>query len=125
MVGKESILVSADNCGIIYARCINLSSSLNLNEFTLSSVVRTVPKILDFSKPLKKKNYLGLVISLKKITMRPQGVWLRFNKNRILNLNDSYKFLGTRVYGPLCREIRSPQNRSRYKKIISYSRVSI
>jgi len=125
MVGKETILISCDNSGIIYTRCINLSSSLNLNEVKLAGVVRTMPKILDYSKPLRKKPYLSLILSLKKIIRRPQGVWLRFNKNRVLNLNDAYKFLGTRVKGPICREIRSPSNRVRYRKIIHYSRITI
>ena len=125
MVNKETILSSADNSGVIYAKCINLSSSLNLNEFKLSSVITIMPKILDFSKPFKKKKYLGLVISLKKITRRPQGIWLRYHANRILLLNEVYKFLGTRVYGPICREIRTKKNKIRYKKIISYSRVTI
>lgn len=74
MVGKEMVLSVVDNCGIIYVKCINTSSSINLHDFKLASVVTGVPKILDFSKPLRKKKYLILVVGLKKITRRPHGV---------------------------------------------------
>jgi len=74
MVGKEMVLSVVDNCGIIYVKCINKSSSVNLHEFSLASVITGIPKIIDFSKPLRKKKYLILVIGLKKITRRPHGV---------------------------------------------------
>ena len=118
-------MTSSDNCGVLYARCLNPISNLNKYEFKLGGVIRVMPKILDFSKPLKKKKCLGLIVCLKKLNSRPQGVWLRFNLNKILCLSDSFKFLGTRVYDPLCREIRSPHSKVRYKKIISYSRVTL
>ncbi|BBL86688.1 ribosomal protein L14 (mitochondrion) [Paulinella micropora] len=126
MVGKETVLVCSDNSGIVYARCINVSSTVNLHDFVLSSVITVMPKILDFSKPLRKKKFLGLIISLKKITRRPQGIWIRFESNRLLLLNDSFKFMGTRVYGPVCREIKkSKKEKALYKKIISYSKIAI
>ena len=74
MRNKESVFASADNSGVIYAKCINLSSPLNLNQLILSSLITIMPKIIDFSKPLRKKKYFGLIISLKKIYRRPQGV---------------------------------------------------
>jgi len=125
MVNKETILSVVDNSGIIYVKCINTSSSINLNEFKLASVITIMPKIFDYSKPLRKKKYLGLVVGLKKITMRPNGVWLKFDKNRILMLNESFKFLGTRVYGPICQEIKKSPYKSSFKKIISYSKIAV
>lgn len=125
MAGKETVLSVVDNSGIIYAKCINKSSSLNLNEFKLASVITIMPKIINYSKPLRKKKYLGLVVGLKKITMRPNGIWIRFDKNRVLMLNESFKFLGTRIYGPICQEIKKSGYKNSFKKIVSYSKITI
>ena len=73
MLNKEAVFSSADNSGVIYAKCINLSSPLNLNQLVLSSVITIMPKIIDFSKPLRKKKYYGLIITLKKIHRRHHG----------------------------------------------------
>ena len=71
---KETVLSCSDNSGIVYAKCINLSSAYNKNTFSLSNIITVVPKIIDFSKPLRKKKYLGLVIGVSKLTRRRQGI---------------------------------------------------
>jgi len=125
VVGKETVLLSSDNSGVVYAKCIGLASSLNLNEFVLGSVITVMPKILNPRKKLKKKKYLGLIVALRKITTRPQGIRLRFGANRLMVLAHNYAFQGTRVYGPICREIRTKLTKARYRKIISYSQITI
>ena len=125
MLNKETILVSADNCGIIYARLIGFVPKIGSKEFKIANLITVMPKIIDFSKPLRKKKYLALIIGLKKISRRSNGVWIKSNENKILLLNESLKFLGTRVYGPICRGIRSTQNKNKFKKIISYSKLTI
>lgn len=74
MKNKETIFLSSDNSGVIYAKCINLSSPLNLNQFELSSLVTIMPKIINFSKPIRKKKFFGLIVNLKKVTRRLHGV---------------------------------------------------
>jgi large subunit ribosomal protein L14 len=121
MVGKETILRVADNSGLIYVKCVNPPLSLTKYTFKLGEIITVFPKIIDYSKKLRKKKYFCLVISLKKITRRKNGLWVSFLKNRVLVLNDQFKFLGTRVKGPICREIRTKKGKILYKKIISYS----
>lgn len=125
MKNKETVFLSSDNSGVVYAKCINLSSPTNLNQFELSSLITIMPKVINFSKPLRKKKFLGLIVNLKKLTRRPQGIWIKFENNKCLTLNESFKFMGTRVYGPICREIRTKLLKNKYKKIISYSKVTI
>ena len=125
MLNKETILVSADNSGIIYARLIGFVPKIGSKELKLANFLTVMPKIIDFSKPLRKKKFLGLVIGLKKISRRSNGVWIKSNQNKILLLNESLKFLGTRVYGPICRDIRQNHNKNKFKKIISYSKLTL
>ena len=66
MVGKESILSVADNSGLIYVKCVNPPLSLTKYTFNLGEIITVFPKIIDFSKNLRKKKYLCLVIGLKK-----------------------------------------------------------
>lgn len=40
-------------------------------------------------------------------------------------LNESFKFLGTRIYGPICQEVRKSLYKNNFKKIISYSKLTI
>jgi len=49
------------------------------------------------------------------------GSYIKFFKNKILLLSDQLKFLGTRVYGPVPKEIKLGAKETLYKKIISYS----
>ena len=122
-MGKESILFSCDNSGIVYSQCISLPTDSNSKEFKLACVVRIIAKSIKKNKPgiEKKKKYLGLVVCLKKISRRQQGIWLRSSKNKILCLNSSYKFLGTNIKSSLCRDIRYKKNKLKFKRIISYS----
>jgi ribosomal protein L14 len=70
--------------------------------------------------------YLGLIINTKWKTRRVNGHFIKFDYNRALTLSDQSKFLGTRVYGPICKEIRnSKKKKKNYKKIISYSGATI
>ena len=57
---------------------------------------------------------------------RVDGSYLRGDRNRCLILNkEGDKFLGTRVDGPLPRELRGGSNEVKYKDIISYSGATI
>jgi len=61
---------------------------------------------------------------------RLDGLYFRFFSNRILIFNKQYKFLGTRVYGAITKEIRIKNNREKnkkrnFQKIISYAPLII
>jgi large subunit ribosomal protein L14 len=72
-------------------------------------------------KKIKKKIYVGLVITTKMYTKRKDGTFLKFFQNRVLTLSEQLKFLGTRIYGPITREIKKDEKGTLYKKIISYT----
>jgi large subunit ribosomal protein L14 len=106
----------------------------------------TDKKIL--SKKVKKKRkqkskkikpnirpYLTLIISTKKQTNRKDGSYIKFDKNRVLTFSEPTRygpagkstmipnFLGTRVFGPICREVRASKwMNEKYRSIIQKSK---
>lgn len=119
MVQKESKLFIADNSGARYVRCIKVFKKLfgKLGDFVLVTLL-----VFNKDKKLvKKKKYIGLLISISSWKCRPNGIWIKFSKNRIILFFEKDKFAGTRIYGPLCREIRNKFLFSKFKKLISYA----
>lgn len=123
---KELIFKVADNSGILYAKCIR-SLSFKNNNVKWGDVVVVFPRKTHASKLPKKKKYWGLVVGLSKLNRRKNGSCIKGFSNRILLVQEtSYKFFGSRVFGPICRELReTKQQKSKYRKIISYSRGTI
>lgn len=76
-------------------------------------------------KIIKKKLYKALLISTKKKKKRLNAHFIQFRSNRILLLDTKFKFLGTRIYGPIPKEVRYCLKSFRYKKIISYSQGTV
>lgn len=90
-------------------------------------MITIYPKIFKLSKKVQKKKYIGLVINLKKKQKRFNGIYIRFGDNRLLAMDfNSLKFIGTRVDGPICKEITfTKANRIKFKKIISFSSIAV
>jgi len=70
-------------------------------------------------KKIMRQKYLGLVANVKKKISRRGGHYIKGYKNSILILNDKKKFMGSRIFGPLHREVRQRRNSYIYKKIFS------
>lgn len=115
----ESVFSISDNSGVLYAKCIGLIGQ-KANSLTPGRIIIVMPEKVDFSKKVKKKKYWGVITSLRRVHRRFSGITLCGFSNNILLL-EGYKFLGTRVYGPICREMRQGDGRIYFKKIISYS----
>jgi large subunit ribosomal protein L14 len=120
-------LKSADNTDIKKVKCIKIFPNSNKKFSFLGDIVRIVIVRRRFKKTvIKKKLYLGLIISIKKTTFRLNGIFLKFDQNRSLTLSEDLKFLGSRVYGPIAKEVRnSKKKKTLFKKIISYSKATV
>lgn len=122
MIYKETILKNADNSGVIWSKCIKIEGTCNktiarLGDRVLISIFRTNSK-----KKVKKKKYIGLIVAVKMFTKRLDGSYIKFFKNKVLLFSvDKLVFLGTRVYGPVPKEIRLGKKEILYRKVISYS----
>jgi len=72
------------------------------------------------------KVFTGLLISTRNKTRRLDGNFVKFFENRVVLLNNDLQFLGTRINGPICKEIRNDKLKElKYKRIISYAKATI
>ena len=74
--------------------------------------------------------YFGLLVTTKQNTRRVDGTIIKFCTNRILVFSKQFKFLGTRIYGGISKDIGTKLNfgsidKKKYQKIISYMSLSI
>ena len=126
MIAKGSYLTVSDNSGAKIVQCIHiLNNSKRRYARTGDMVLVTAKKLKHAKKIRKKKIYKAIILSTTKEFRRPKGQTLRFKQNRVLLLNEQDRFMGTRIYGPICREIRGGKKEIQYKQIISYSRATI
>jgi large subunit ribosomal protein L14 len=119
MLSSESKLICGDNTDIKKFKCIKVLGNAFKKYATLGEIIKvTIYKRKYNKKIIKKKIFLCVIIALKRNIKRLNGHYIKFDSNRALTLSDNYKFLGTRVYGPICKEIK----KSIFKRIISYSK---
>src|SRR4051812_18708358 len=80
--------------------------------------------LLDRTKKVTKKGiYRALIVSTRKEVGRLDGSYIKMATNRCLLLDrQTEKFIGSRVDGPICKELRADKQKEiKYKQIISYS----
>lgn len=120
-------LACGDNTDIKKVRCIKILGHSIKKKATLGDIIRaTIVKRRYVKEVIKKSIYYNLIVNVKNKCRRKNGIYLRVDRNRSLTLSEQFKFLGTRVYGPICKEIRNTkQKKLQYKKIISYSKGTI
>jgi len=123
MVQIQSVLKCDDNSGILFVKCLHLVNKTKKEKSNLGDLIKVSilkKKALKFKK--QQKIYYGLVLGLKKKTRRVNGIFIKQSKNRVVILNFNFKLLGTRIYGPICKEIKSNINYLKLKTIISLGR---
>jgi ribosomal protein L14 len=129
MLQKESKIINSDNTGVKVLKCINVYCNKKYRLLVdLLSVV--INKFRSKKKLIKKQIYFGLIICTKNKLYRKEGIYIKGDLNRILVLNrDNKRFLGTRIYGPIYKELRyiidGKKKIVRYEKIIAISKKII
>lgn len=126
MITKGSNLIVSDNSGGRKVQCIHvMGSSKQRYAHVGNTVLVTAKKVKSGKKIAKKKLYSALLIGTAKKKKRRKGYYVNFDGNRALLLSDQNKFLGTRIYGPICKEIRGGKKEVFYKQIISYAKSAV
>ena len=131
MIKVETKLRVADNSGARWAKCIKvIGKGKKTTAFVGNVIMVTLSNFFSKKKVQKRTIYLGLIVTIKYWTSRLDGSFFKFFSNRVLIFNKQYKFLGTRVYGGIAKEIKlqsnkSKQSRKYFQKIISYSSLAI
>jgi len=125
VVFKTKLRVS-DNSGAQICQCIHIYGGIKRQQAKLGDTILVAIKNLKHRKKIdKKKVYFGLIVTNTLKNRRIDGSYIKYDFNKILIINLQNKFLGTRIYSPLCKELRNTKNEVKYKQIFSYSRLTI
>jgi len=118
MVQNETNLVVADNSGAQYVRVFRLLGGSKRRASSVGDVVIcAVKKALPNGKVKKGDIVKGVIVRVKKGYQRKDGSTIRFDDNAIVLINDDGTPRGTRVFGPVARELR--EKGEGYMKIVS------
>ena len=116
MIQTESRLTVADNSGAREVLCIRVLGGTKRRYASVGDViVVTVKNAIPTSEVKKGTVSKALIVRTKKEIRRPDGSYIRFDDNAVCIINDNGEPKGTRVFGPIARELREKN----FLKIIS------
>jgi len=119
MIQNYSRLNVADNSGAREVMCFKVLGGTRRRYATVGDViVVTIKDALPTSKVKKGSVMKAVVVRTKREIHRPDGSYIRFDDNAAVLLNNNLEPVGTRIFGPVAREIRVP-SREGFMKIIS------
>jgi large subunit ribosomal protein L14 len=117
MIQTESMLDVADNSGAKRVQCIKVLGGSHRRYARIGDIIKvTVKEAIPRGKVKKGQVLKAVVVRTRKGVRRPDGSVIRFDTNSAVLLNDSSEQpIGTRIFGPVTRELRS----EKFMKIIS------
>lgn len=116
MIQEESNLVVADNSGAKKVRCIRVLGGSNRRYAGVGDlIVVSIKAALPNAGVKKGEVSRAVIVRTKKEVRRPDGSYIRFDENAAVLLNAQDEPRGTRIFGPVARELRD----KKYMKIIS------
>jgi large subunit ribosomal protein L14 len=116
MIQTESILDVADNSGAKRVQCIKVLGGSHRRYARVGDIIKvTVKEAIPRGKVKKGQVLDAVVVRTKKGVRRPDGSVIRFDVNSAVLLNQAGQPIGTRIFGPVTRELRS----EKFMKIIS------
>ena len=119
MIQSETYLNVADNSGAKAIMCFKVLGGSKRRYATLGDIiVVTIKDALPTSKVKKGSVMKAVVVRTKKEVSRADGSYIRFDDNAAVLLNNNMEPVGTRIFGPIAREIRVPA-KDGFMKIIS------
>ena len=115
MIQQESRLTVADNSGAKEVLCIRVLGGSKKRYATVGDkIVVSVKSALPSGESKKGTVSKAVVVRTKKEIRRPDGSYIRFDDNAVVLLNNVNEVRGTRIFGPVARELRD-----KYMKIVS------
>lgn len=116
MVQMQTRLKVADNSGAKEVMCIKVLGGSKRRYAGIGDVIKvSVKEAIPRGKVSKGKVYKALVVRTKKGVRRDDGSLIRFDTNAAVLLNEQEQPIGTRVFGPVTRELRT----EKFMKIVS------
>jgi len=106
----------ADNSGARSVQCIKVLGGSHRRYAAIGDVIKvSVKESIPRGKVKKGDVYNAVVVRTRKGVRRPDGSVIRFDKNAAVLLNNNNQPIGTRIFGPVTRELRNEQ----FMKIVS------
>lgn len=116
MIQMQSILEAADNSGARRLMCIKVLGGSHRRYANIGDIIKvSIKEAIPRGKVKKGEVYEAVVVRTRKGIRRPDGSVIRFDSNAAVLLNNQQQPIGTRIFGPVTRELRS----ERFMRIIS------
>lgn len=116
MIQTESRLKVADNSGAKEVLCIRVLGGTKRRYASVGdTIVVTVKSAMPSGAVKKGTVATAVVVRTKKEVRRPDGSYIRFDDNACVILNQAGEMRGTRIFGPVARELRDAD----YMKVVS------
>lgn len=116
MIQEQTILQVADNSGARFAMCIKVLGGSRRRYAGIGDVIKiTIKDAIPRGKVKKGEVLKAVVVRTKKGVKRSDGSIIRFDSNACVVLNNNEQPIGTRIFGPVTRELRT----EKFMKIIS------
>ena len=116
MIQMRTILNVADNSGAKRCMCIKVLGGSKRRYAAVGDVIKvSVKDAIPRGKVKKGEVYDAVVVRTKRGVRRPDGSLIRFDGNAAVLLTNKLEPIGTRIFGPVTRELRNQQ----FMKIIS------
>ncbi len=116
MIQMQSVLTVADNSGAKKISCINLHGGSKGKYARVGDIITASVKEATPDGNVKKGQVIkAVVVRTSSVQRRRDGSYIRFDENAAVLINDAKEPLGTRVFGPVARELRD----KKFMKIVS------
>lgn len=106
MVYNETRIHIVDNSGILIVKCIRILRGLKKCGRVGDFIIIVVPFRRRKRKYLTKNIYVALIVSQRGQTRRVRGIYIILLKTKAILLTDQARMVGTRIKGPVMRELR-------------------
>ena len=116
MIQMRTILNAADNSGAKKVSCIGVLGGTRKRFATVGDIIMVSVKEAIPNAKVKKGDVMkAVVVRTRKEVRRTDGTFLKFDDNSAVLINNQMEPVGTRIFGPVARELRAKQ----FMKIIS------
>ena len=116
MIQMQTLLDAADNSGARRLMCVKVLGGSKRRYARIGDIIKvTVKEAIPRGKVKKGELYNAVVVRTRKGVRRGDGSLIRFDNNAAVLLNNQLQPIGTRIFGPVTRELRS----EKFMKIIS------
>jgi len=116
MIQLRTVLEAADNSGAKVVQCIKVLGGSRRRYARVGDIIVVAVKEAEPHTPIKKGEVKkAVVVRTRKEIRRSNGTYIKFDSNAAVLINDAKEPIGTRIFGPVARELRA----KRFMRILS------